>query len=144
MVEIPDRLASVFTAIPDDSGEDVVLEVPQSEVDAGAISPGETYRVCLLEVDSVEESSAETSQQVMEQQGRSTSPASPPVEEGDQQKVTIESLGEQGDGIAKLDGYVVIVPDTEVDETVLVEIEEARENVAFATVVKRLDAFPAR
>jgi len=49
--------------------------------------------------------------------------------------VTIESLGDQGDGIAKIDrGYVVIVPGTRPDDEVTVEIENARENVAFARV----------
>ena len=49
--------------------------------------------------------------------------------------MTIESLGDQGDGIAKIDrGYVVIVPGTRPDDEVTVEIENARENVAFARV----------
>ena len=60
---------------------------------------------------------------------------SPPVESGDTREVTIESLGDQGDGIAKIDrGYVVIVPGTRPDDEVTVEIENARENVAFARV----------
>ena len=42
---------------------------------------------------------------------------------------------DQGDGIAKIDrGYVVIVPGTRQDDEVTVEIENARENVAFARV----------
>ena len=45
--------------------------------------------------------------------------------------MTIESLGDQGDGITKIDrGYVVIVPGTRPDDKVTVEIE----NVAFARV----------
>ena len=49
--------------------------------------------------------------------------------------MTIESLGDQGDGIAKIDcGYVVIVPGTRPDDEVTVEIEQARENLAFARV----------
>jgi predicted RNA-binding protein with TRAM domain len=54
---------------------------------------------------------------------------------GNIREVTIESLGEQGDGIAKIDrGYVVIVPDTRPDDKVTIEIEQTRENVAFARV----------
>ena len=84
---------------------------------------------------------AETRQQP---DGASSSPESdsdgptqqePPVEPGDIREVTIESLGDQGDGIAKIDhGYVVIVPETRPDGEVTVEIENARENVAFARV----------
>jgi predicted RNA-binding protein with TRAM domain len=47
-------------------------------------------------------------------------------------------MGDQGDGIARVDrGYVVIVPDAGVGDRVTVRIKEARENVAFAEVVKR-------
>jgi len=42
-------------------------------------------------------------------------PAGPPVGPSDRRDVEIESIGEQGDGSAKIDrSYVVIVPDTEV------------------------------
>ncbi|OYR53885.1 hypothetical protein DJ73_06175 [Halorubrum sp. Ea1] len=50
----------------------------------------------------------------------------------------MENIGEQGDGIAKIDrGYVVIVPETTVGERVTVELETVRDNVAFADVVER-------
>jgi predicted RNA-binding protein with TRAM domain len=50
--------------------------------------------------------------------------------------VTIETVGDQGDGIAKVDrGYVVIVPDTEPGAQPTVRIETVRENLAFASVV---------
>jgi predicted RNA-binding protein with TRAM domain len=55
--------------------------------------------------------------------------------------VTIESLGNQGDGIARIDrGYVVIVPDTRPDDEVTIEIEQTRENVAFARVRDDIDS----
>jgi predicted RNA-binding protein with TRAM domain len=60
------------------------------------------------------------------------------VEIGDTREVEIESLGDQGDGIARIDrGYVIIVPDTGVGDHVTVRIEETKENVAFAEVVDR-------
>jgi predicted RNA-binding protein with TRAM domain len=50
-------------------------------------------------------------------------------------EVTIETLGDQGDGIAKIErGYVVIVPGTRPDNEVTVEITKTRQNVAFAQV----------
>jgi predicted RNA-binding protein with TRAM domain len=52
--------------------------------------------------------------------------------------VEIEHLGDQGDGIAKVErGYVVIVPDTSIGDRVTAEIQQARETVAFADVVDR-------
>ena len=57
----------------------------------------------------------------------------PPVEEGEVREVTIEATGDQGDGIAKVDqGYVIIVPGGYPGETLSVEIETVRPNVAFA------------
>lgn len=50
--------------------------------------------------------------------------------------MTIETVGDQGDGIAKVDrGYVVIVPDTQPGQQPTVEIEQVQQNVAFASVV---------
>jgi len=52
--------------------------------------------------------------------------------------VTIEGIGDKGDGIARIDrGYVLIVPETDVDERVTVEVDQARDNVGFASVIKR-------
>ena len=49
--------------------------------------------------------------------------------------MTIESVGDQGDGIAKTDrGCVLIVPGARLDDEVTVEITEVRQNVAFAEV----------
>lgn len=59
----------------------------------------------------------------------------PPVDEGEIREVTIESVGDQGDGIAKVErGFVVIVSGASVGEQPTIEIERVRENVAFASV----------
>lgn len=58
--------------------------------------------------------------------------------EGETRVVEIEHLGDQGDGIAKVErGYVVIAPDTSIGDRVTAEIQQARETVAFADVVDR-------
>lgn len=50
--------------------------------------------------------------------------------------MTIEPIGDRGDGIAKVDrGYVVIVPGAQPGEEPIVEIEAVRPNVAFVSVV---------
>lgn len=52
--------------------------------------------------------------------------------------MTIETVGDQGEGIAKVDRrYVVIVPGTHPGDDPTVEIEQVTENVAFARVVDR-------
>ena len=63
-------------------------------------------------------------------------PDGPPVSEGERRTVTVETLGDEGDGIAKVErGYVVIVSDAEPGDTVTVEITNVRENVSFGSIV---------
>jgi len=58
------------------------------------------------------------------------------VVEGEVRTVTIEALGDQGDGIAKVErGYVLIVPGGEPGDELTVRIDEARENVGFAQMI---------
>ena len=140
MVEIPDQLECLFSTSIDQQGDSYRIKVPRSELNQGTITSGETYRVVIVS-GTPRSGDAETRQQPdsasSSPRSDSDSPAhqSPPVESGDVREVTIESLGDQGDGIAKIDhGYVVIVPGTRPDDEVTVEIENARENLAFARV----------
>ncbi|SHG91427.1 TRAM domain-containing protein [Halobaculum gomorrense] len=64
----------------------------------------------------------------------------PPVDRGDEVTVDIEGIGDQGDGIARVDrGYVIIVPDTEKGERVTIRVTSVKQNVAFAEVVERVE-----
>ncbi len=147
MVEITDSLACLFTAElePDDEGG-YVLSVPKREVEHGTVVPGETYRVAVIARDGTDADGEEDvtrgstdGPRRKTSDGRSaagTTTSGPPVSEGEVRDVTIETLGDQGDGIAKIErGYVVIVPDAELGDEVTVEITSVRENVSFATVI---------
>lgn len=60
----------------------------------------------------------------------------PPIEDGEIRDVTIGTLGEQGDIIAKAErGYVVVTPGAQPGDAPTVGIWQARPNVAFANVV---------
>jgi predicted RNA-binding protein with TRAM domain len=136
MVEIPDQLECLFSGSIDQHGDAYRIEIPQSELEEGTLTSGETYRVAVLSK-TAHHDDGEIHQQSAgtPSDSESSDRQSPPVEPGDIREVTIESLGEQGDGIAKIDrGYVVIVPDTRPDDKVTIEIEQTRENVAFARV----------
>ncbi|MDY6774440.1 MAG: TRAM domain-containing protein, partial [Candidatus Nanohaloarchaea archaeon] len=61
-----------------------------------------------------------------------------PVEEGETYEMEIEDLGSKGDGIARVDNFVVFVPDTEVGEKVEAEINSVGSKFAFGEVVERL------
>ncbi len=58
-----------------------------------------------------------------------------PVKEGDEVEVKIEAVGEKGDGIAKINGFVIFVPNTKEGETVRVRITKVLRKVGFAEVV---------
>ena len=59
-----------------------------------------------------------------------------PVKEGETVNLKCESIGDKGDGIFKLDGFVIIVPATKVDETYNIKIHTVRPRVAFGDVVE--------
>ena len=55
-----------------------------------------------------------------------------PVEEGKEFTGTIIDIGSQGDGIAKVDGFIIFVPETKVGETVKVQVTRVMNKSAFA------------
>jgi predicted RNA-binding protein with TRAM domain len=156
MVEITDSLACLYTGRVESRGDDYVVTVPASEIEHGSVSVGETYRIAVLDRAGPDEGSATDADaaSVPDANGSSGGTPSddgqrptsrgaagavqpdPPVSEGEVRDVTIETLGDKGDGIAKIErGYVVIVPDAEPGEEPTVEITSVRENVSFANVV---------
>lgn len=127
MVDIPDNLRAVFTGTVEHRDDAYVVEIPSDEVSRGSISPESVYRIALLSTsngDGVDSPPTEIE-----------SEPTPPVSEGEQRTVTVEAVGSEGDGIAKVErGYVVIVPDSEPGEEVTVEIERVTPSVAFAEI----------
>jgi len=57
------------------------------------------------------------------------------VTEGQIYEVTITDIGERGDGIGKIEGLVIIVPDATPGETVKVRINRVERKVAFGRKV---------
>lgn len=144
MVELSDSLQCLFTASVENQDESYRVQIPDREVDLGSLSPGETYRVAILprpeegEVENLTTDRSGESQTEAESDGFDPDePPEPPVTEGETRRVEIEALGEQGDGIAKIErGYVVIVPGTSPGDEVFVEINTVRTNVSFAEPVQ--------
>lgn len=58
-----------------------------------------------------------------------------PVKIGEEYTVEIQDLGEEGDGIAEIEDFVVVVPDADLGERVTVEIEGVQDTFAVATVL---------
>ena len=60
----------------------------------------------------------------------------PPVNVGDVREVRIVAMGSGGDGIAKVNGFVVFVPGTELNDVVKVRITKVLKKFAFAEVIE--------
>ncbi|MEG9195203.1 MAG: TRAM domain-containing protein [Candidatus Methanoglobus sp.] len=59
----------------------------------------------------------------------------PPVQVGDVRSVRIEALGSSGDGIAKINGFVVFVPGVKVNDEVNIRITKVLRKYGFGEVV---------
>lgn len=59
------------------------------------------------------------------------------VEEGETYELRIESVGNKGDGIAKVDKYLIFIPNTTKGEVVKAKIKKISGTLAFAEVVER-------
>lgn len=64
---------------------------------------------------------------------------SPPVEEGETYDVKIEDIGKEGDGVAKIENFVIFIPETEVGDEVTIEVTKVLHTMAFGEVVGEAD-----
>ncbi len=60
----------------------------------------------------------------------------PPVEVGDIRSVKIEAMGSSGDGIAKIEGFVVFVPGAKVNDEVTIRITKVLRKYGFAEIIE--------
>ena len=136
MTEISDSLRSLFSAQIEERDGSYVVDIPASEIEHDALAADETYRIAILTSDSSTDSTNEQDRQQSIPQKEAPTSAGPPVDEGEVRDVTIETTGDQGDGIAKVErGYVVIVPGGQPGDEPTIEIDQVQENVAFASIV---------
>jgi predicted RNA-binding protein with TRAM domain len=59
-----------------------------------------------------------------------------PIKEGHEYDVKIEDTGRDGDGIARIEGFVVFVSGAKVGDEVKIRVNSVRRNFAFAEVVE--------
>lgn len=62
--------------------------------------------------------------------------SSVPVEEGEIYDVTIQDIARQGDGIARIESFVIFVPGTKVGDEVRIKIEKILPKYGFASIVE--------
>lgn len=59
----------------------------------------------------------------------------PPVSEGEEVELTIEAVGEKGDGIAKKDGFVIFVPGAKKGQRAKIKVTKVLQKVAFGQLL---------
>ncbi len=68
--------------------------------------------------------------------GGGNHPPSVPVEEGKIYDAKIEDIGREGDGLARIQNFVVFVPGTKIGDEVKVKITKVHRRMAFGEVFK--------
>lgn len=112
-----------------DENEEEVEESQPEEMEEEEEFEEETEQV--QETEEVEEEAQET-----EESGEDEEEYDKPVSEGEIVELEIEDLGSKGDGIARVEGFVVFVPGGEVDETYDVEITSVGRKFAFGEIAE--------
>ncbi|RBI60137.1 deoxyribonuclease [halophilic archaeon] len=134
-MEIDNELLCLFSSDIDEQDDDYTITIPERELEKGDVDDDGVYRVAVLRSNTAADS---RDQGTHESQPETDSDPGPPVDAGDRRMVEIEDIGSQGDGIARVErGYVIIVPGTEQDDQVTVEITKVKPNVAFGEVVEQ-------
>src|SRR5271170_8304457 len=66
-----------------------------------------------------------------------------PVEVGKEYNVTISDTSRRGEGIAKIDGFVIFVPGTKMGQSTRIKVTQVSERFANGQVVEGSSAAPA-
>ena len=122
----------------DDYEDHMVQEVDETEeVEESEPEQEEFVEEETEEVQEVEEESADENQETQDQEDSGDDQDyDKPVSEGDVVELEIEDLGSKGDGIARVEGFVVFVPGGEVDQEYDVEITSVGRKFAFGEITE--------
>jgi len=153
-MEVSDSIKTLYSAEVVERNGSFCIEIPKREIEFENVIEGRSYQIALLARDTDGQVDRDNSDSTAQSRSKPESgsklrsrtaddqPQTPPVEEGEVREVAIESMGDQGDGIAKVErGFVVIVPDTNVGQRVRAKIQTVQENVAFAELVAPVDRY---
>ena len=135
-MEISEKLLCLISGRVQERNGSYVIEVPDKELRLGDVEEEAVYRIALFP------SQTGTHIDSGQEQERERDVLEPPVEDGETRIVDIEGIGDQGDGITRVErGFVVIVPGTDKGDRVRIQINQVRENVAFAEVIEELEYY---
>lgn len=138
MTENDSSIVCKYTAQLKTENGRYVIAVPDAEVEYGPLTTDGAYQVTIERVTAQSQDTTTTA--TSSNSGPQASGTQAPVAEGERVNVEIEDLGQQGDGIARVGpGYVLIVPGSDVGDSVTVEVQEINPNFGFAEIVARHD-----
>lgn len=141
MVSIPDRLHALITSQLTETEGRLQIEIPTELVEQATVNPEEVYQIAILPTeteDAADDNWNTTSQATTSASSSTEERPEPPVAEDEIRTVTIDTLGDQGDGITRVErGFVVIVANAKPDEEVTIKIETVQSNVAFASIIEQ-------
>jgi predicted RNA-binding protein with TRAM domain len=66
-----------------------------------------------------------------------------PVKQGDELDVEISEVSRKGDGVARIEGYVIFVPNTKQGEKKRIKVSQIRPNYAMGEVIGDSDGAPS-
>lgn len=136
-MDIPNEILCLFSGEINRQGGSYMIEIPEHEVALGDLEQDVPYRIAV-----VPQPEDQTASRTARRSTQEDDEFGPLVTEGDHRTVDIEDIGDQGDGIARVErGFVVIVPATEINERVEIEITSVTETVAFGEVIAREDYY---
>lgn len=141
-MEIPDELVCLFSTHVEWRDGAYALVMPTSEISNGAIDPDTTYRVAVLShpAETPRRESSLGEREPFTRSGTLQSDSPPPVSVGDTLTVCVTDIGEQGDGIARVDGeFVIFVPGTDVGDEVTIEVTHLVDTYGFGRTVDQSD-----
>lgn len=132
-MEVSDTLLCLFNAEITRQDDEVVVSIPQREIETGNIDPEQVYQIAIMD----RRETIQREEEAAERPEFSPTQPQPPVEEGEIRYVEIEDLGKQGDGIARVErGYVIIVPGADIGERVKIEVTGVKSNFAVGEIVE--------
>lgn len=121
--------------------EDETLEEVEEEVEEAVEEVEEAVEEAEEEIEEVEEEleeeaeeAEETEEEAEEEEDEEKPDFDKPVSEGDVVELEVEDLGSKGDGIARVEGFVVFVPGGEVGKKYNVEITSVGRKFAFGEI----------
>lgn len=76
----------------------------------------------------------------MKQERNNSFGTKPPIAEGETYTGMIDAVGEKGDGVLRIKGFVVFVPGVQKGDYVKVKVTKVLQKVSFGELVEKLDA----